>query len=496
LNNSIIEINKKKAKAGRTPVTLILHEIPKDQSEYNRNGITWVREYCEQNIDSIKGMQLVTQFLDNKHEVPFGDHGNMIVEENKVIFEDSLVVGSFEEGYIAENIEVDGKTIDAVVGRGYIYNQRFPALVDYLQEEYDNGNSIEGSVEICAATSIGNDKIIYDGGWKEKGRKPQIFEYSGHALVIGTTPADDSALLLELNSYKKKEGDSKKMKKDIINKGVTIEINKLSFDDMACLITRAFNKAMGVTDYYNDYYIHRFYPESNEVVFTKWQDVGNYFMTSYKVENNSVTIGDIIQVSEEWVPVSNSQSVEVNINKIKEIITNKGGNEGMNVEELNAKIVELTAQLTELNTKVTELNSANVEKDNKITELNSLLVEANKTIEEVNGKCSALEVECNGYKEEKEKMEKEKRQAEINTYFETEIPKNNFEETEVNSLKEYVEKCDLEGLKKAEADLIVKKFKEGKIAEIEINSKKEGNIFFHTKEEKLDDIEVGKSLFK
>jgi hypothetical protein len=54
----------------------------------------------------------------------------------------------------------------------------------------------------------------------------------------------------------------------------------------------------------------------------------------------------------------------------------------------------------------------------------------------------------------------------------------------------------LEGLKKAEADLIVKKFKEGKIAEIEINSKKEGNIFFHTKEEKLDDIEVGKSLFK
>ncbi|MDD3383939.1 MAG: hypothetical protein PHX46_03935, partial [Bacilli bacterium] len=246
MQNSIIEISKKKSKAGRTPITMILHKINKDDTECNKNGITWVREYCENNIDSIKGMQLVAQFLDSDHEIPFGDHGNIkIIEENKVIFEDSLVVGSFMKGEIVENIEINGETIDAVVGKGYIYDQRFPSLVSYLQEQYDNGNSVEGSVEISAAKSLGNEKIIYDGGWKEKFRKPQIFEYSGHALVIGTSPADSSALMLELNSYRKKEGENKNMNKNIINKGAVIEMNKLNYYDICSLITRAFNKAMG-----------------------------------------------------------------------------------------------------------------------------------------------------------------------------------------------------------------------------------------------------------
>ena len=142
-----------------------------------------------------------------------------------------------------------------------------------------------------------------------------------------------------------------------------------------------------------------------------------------------------MQVEEDWKPISDSQPVEVNINKIREIITNKGGKESMTIEELNAKIAELNAQLTELNTQTTELNSANVEKDAKIAELTETLVDVNKSLEEVNAKYSTLEVECNGYKEEKVQAEVEKKKVEINTYFETEIPKNNFEEAEVNSLK-------------------------------------------------------------
>jgi hypothetical protein len=317
LNNSIIEINKKKAKAGRTPIKLILHTIHKDDTEYNKNGISWIKEYCEQNIESIKGMQLVTQFLDDKHEIPFGDHGNMKIEENKVIFEDSLVVGSFTKGYIAEGIEVNGKTIDAVVGEGYIYNQRFPKLVDYLQEQYDNGNSVEGSVEICADESKGYSQIIYDGGWKPKGRKPEIFQYSGHALVIGTTSADSDALMLELNSYKKNK-ETNNMKNKVI------ELNKISYDDIATLITRAINEAMGESSYYGDYYIYKFYPLDSQVVFRKWNDVGVYYMTTYKVENSTVTIGEIIKVEEDWKPVSNAEPVEINAKRIKEII--KGGN--------------------------------------------------------------------------------------------------------------------------------------------------------------------------
>jgi hypothetical protein len=499
LQNSIIEISKKTAKAGRTPIKLILHEIYTDTNSYNKNGISWNRIYTEENMDSVKGSPIVTQFIDKENSIPLGGHGEMNSVDGDVYFEDSLVVGTFENAFIAEDIEVNGKTISALIGEGYIFNQRFPHLVEYLQEQYDNNIPVEGSIEINADKSKGNKKIIYDGGYKEKGRVPQIYQYSGYALLFGEPPADDSAMMLELNSYRKKEGENKNMSdknKNIINKGAVIEMNKLNYYDICSLITRAFNKAMGSDEYGYEYDIHRFYPIDSQVVFSKWREVGKYYSTNYTIENSTVTIGEIIQVEEDWKPVSNSQAVEINIEQIRQIITNqKGGSGQMNVEELNAKITELSGQINELNIKVTELNSSNGEKDTKITELNETLSTVNKSLEEANEKCSALEVECNGYKKEKEKVEKEKKQAEINSYFETEIPKNKFEEAEVNSLKEFVEKCDLEGLKKAEADLIVKRFKEGKLTGIETNSKKEDNLFFHTKEEKLDDIEAGKSLF-
>ena len=488
MNNSIIEISKKKAKAGRTPVKLILHKLPQDANESNKNGIHWVKEYCEDNIDTIAGMQLVAQFLDDKHEVPFGSHGNMVLEENKVIFEDSLVVGSFEKGYVAEGIEVNGETIDAVVGEGYIYNQRFPKLVEFLQEQYDGQTPVEGSVEICASASKGNTKIIYDGGYKEVGRKPQIFDYSGHALVIGEVPADCSAVLMELNSYKKKEETLKKIKD-----GVSIETNKLSYDDLSTLITRAINIAMG-RGYY-EYYIHRFYPDTGEIVFKRWEDVGVYYMTTYQIDKTAVVLSDIMQVEEDWKAVSQTEPVEVNATKIKEYLQKEGGSSQMNVEELNNKISELSGQITELNTKITGFETEIVEKNSKIAELEGTLVEANKSLEETKAKFTEVETEVNAYREKEQKAAEDQKKVEINAYFDNEIPKNHFEEAEVNTLKEFVEKCDLEGLKNAEKDLVFKRFKEGKLS-IETNTKEEKNdLFFHVKEPKLNDVEAGKALF-
>jgi len=135
------------------------------------------------------------------------------------------------------------------------------------------------------------------------------------------------------------------------------------------------------------------------------------------------------------------------------------------------EIDELNKQLGEVNAKVAELNSTIEEKDTKMAEVNEALATANKSLEEINDKYTELETECNKYKDEKEQMEKERLQTEVNAYFENEIPKNKFDETEVNALKEYVEKCDLEGLKKAESDLIVKKFKE-KVNAVETNTAK------------------------
>ena len=537
IKNSVIEISKKTAKAGRTPIKLILHQIHRDLSDYNGNGIHWDKGYTENNIESVKGMPLVAQFIDDEHKIPFGSHGNMeIIEENRVIFEDSLVVGSFESAYIAENIEVNNQIIDALVGVGYIYDQRFPSLVDYLQEEYDNGNSVEGSIEICADKSLGNKKIIYDGGWKEKSRIPQFYQYSAHALVIGEVAADQNALLLELNTLKKKEVNILPDDKD---KNI-IEINAMNYNDISTIIESKFNKKMNENESnYCYYYVHKFYPTISTFIMKSWDKTGEYFQITYTVENGEVKLGDTIKVEENWSPINGEQGIEVNT-PIKNIISKYKKEEKIKMDEkivlelnqkiedkineinsltksleqkelevntltksLDEKVVEIntiTEKVKELEAKVTEVNTLTQktqELDSKIEELNTTIVEVNKLLEAEKVEKESLTVEVNSFREEKTKLESEAKLAEVNAYFETEITKNGFEEAEVNSLKSFVDAVDLDGLKKAEAELCAKKFKE-MISEgnsVETNTK--NDMFISIKEKDVKRIPGSiRSFFK
>ena len=45
-----------------------------------------------------------------------------------------------------------------------------------------------------AGTKDNDGEIIYDGGWKEQGRVPMVYDYIGHS-IISITPADDAALV-------------------------------------------------------------------------------------------------------------------------------------------------------------------------------------------------------------------------------------------------------------------------------------------------------------
>ena len=484
--NSVIEISKKTSMAGRTPIKLILHQIHKDSTDYNGNGIHWDKGFTENNIGSVKGMPLVAQFMDNENKIPFGSHGDMVVEENRVIFEDSLVVGSFESAYIAENIEVNNEIIDALVGVGYVYDQRFPELIDYLQEEYDSGNSVEGSIEICADKSLGNKKIIYDGGWKEKNRIPKSYQYSGHALVIGEVPADHNALLLELNTLKKKEVNI--LPDNLDNKDKTIiEVNAMNYNDISMIVESKFNKKQNIDESnYSYYYVHKFYPTISTFIMKSWDKTGEYLQVTYTVENGEVKLGDIInKVEEDWKPLNGEESVEVNT-PVKNILNNQTKEESKKMDEkivleLNQKIEDkineinaltksveqketeinsLTKSLEEKATEINTLTEKATQLDEKVIELNTSIVEVNKLLESEKAEKESLTVEVNSFREAKIKTESDAKIAEVNAYFDTEISKNGFEESEVNSLKTFVESIDLEGLKKAEAELCAKKFKE------------------------------------
>lgn len=176
---------------GRRKVKLALHEIYPDRTQWNRNGITYLEQYTRDNADSVKGMPLCVEFLDDDKDMPYG-HGLTGSKGNISLFEDSVQVGTCEDWSI-EDIEIDGENHRCLCATGYINENRYPHFVEWLEKQLERGNPVYGSIEFVG-TKDNDGEIIYDGGWKEEGRVPMIYDYIGYSL-ISIAPADDAALV-------------------------------------------------------------------------------------------------------------------------------------------------------------------------------------------------------------------------------------------------------------------------------------------------------------
>lgn len=97
----IFSESKKKGQNGRRKFKLVLYKIQPDNcidtenevgTEYNLNGITWIREYCEQALGSIEGMFLRCEFLDEDRTEICG-HGMTEIEDGVPIFENATTIG-------------------------------------------------------------------------------------------------------------------------------------------------------------------------------------------------------------------------------------------------------------------------------------------------------------------------------------------------------------------------------------------------------------------
>lgn len=196
--NKILEINKRVG--GRKNIRMVLLTIH-EEGEMNRNGITWVEQYVLDNLESIKGIPICATFLDEDKEDLY-DHGYTETVESEdgksePLFLNSESVGVIEDAKI-EVIEIDGETKKVLVGYGYIFCQRYPNLCEKL-ESY----KVKSSIEIMG-TDENDRKIIYDGGYKEKGRKPMVFDFTGTCL-LGVLEADENCYVLEVAENKNKE---------------------------------------------------------------------------------------------------------------------------------------------------------------------------------------------------------------------------------------------------------------------------------------------------
>lgn len=194
--NKIVELSQ--AVMGRRKIKMVLHEIYPDRQKWNHNGITYLEQYTRDNADSVKGMPLCAEFLDGDKDIPYG-HGLTGYIKNMPVFENSVQVGTFETWSI-EDVEIDNEKHRCLCATGYINSNRYPNFVRWLEKQIESGNTIYGSVEM-SGTRDNDGEIIYEDGWKEKGRVPMIYDYIGHS-IISITPADDAALVTAFDMAK------------------------------------------------------------------------------------------------------------------------------------------------------------------------------------------------------------------------------------------------------------------------------------------------------
>lgn len=203
----IFSESKKKGQNGRRKFKIILYKIYPDDcideeqqvgTEYNLNGITWIKEYCEKALPSIKGMFLRCEFLDDERTELCG-HGMTDIIDDVPIFENATTIGTFTDGYIDEIEDENGDKVLVCIGVGEIDSSCYHNFCEKLDENIANGIFPKGSIEIMRTEE--NDGIVYKYGYKDKGRIPTEFIHSGYAL-LGITPSDDTAKLVELNEHK------------------------------------------------------------------------------------------------------------------------------------------------------------------------------------------------------------------------------------------------------------------------------------------------------
>jgi len=517
--------------AGRVKIKMSSNKVVGYQSleTANSNGICWLEEYVEKNKDTIIGAPYVVDWLYTKEEgIPSGHGTQSYTEDGNVVFTGETV-GTIMEAYVTD-IDIDGVSKKVLMTEGYLFTQRNQPLIDFLKSQKEEGNTIFGSVEINGKN--GGKTIKYlDGNKNSDGtlkmdRVPVEFSFSGLAILYIATPSDNSSQIFELNTLKE-DVEYKELEKDLdlnisekedndlakskTKQAQTIELNELSHDDIAMLITKAFNRAKSDYEGCYEYYIHRFYPASGRVIMREWSccDLAEYHMTTYTLENNILTLGEIVKVEEEWVAIEGETEVEINAELIKEYIVNSADNTNDTNKEvkkkMEEKILELNQKIEENSNTITDLGKQLVELQTKLNDSNEAVVNANKALEESTAKVEVLEVESNelktlkaGIETEKEASELEAKTVEINAYFENDIKTNGFADEEVETLKEYVEKCDFEGLRNAEAELCVKKIKEMKKTvkeeeeELEVETNSLITNFISIKEKEVKEIKDGK----
>jgi len=215
----IFELSETQARGGKRPIKLIMHRIMDTPDDYQDNGISWKEEYVREALKRIAPAEIVVDYLDKgmtADETEISGHGligqgtDYDGNPMPMFSVTSEVVGSITGGEIT-TVELNGAPTKVLMAYGVLFEHRCPGLVDYLKQHVPEGN-VMGSVEIVG-TPENNNVIVYEDGYKEHGRVPMQYEYSGYAILSGAVPpADEAAHVLEINNKEDGSMDETKLR--------------------------------------------------------------------------------------------------------------------------------------------------------------------------------------------------------------------------------------------------------------------------------------------
>lgn len=210
--NNILEISKRANKDGRVRSKIAFLKIHDGKSETNKNGIHWKKEYIEKEMDTAVGMPICAELLDKETPLTHGLTGYEVRENgaNEPLFENSVVVGACESVSIETIQDQEGNQIEALVGDCVFYNQRYPKFIKWVRKNYVLG-TVDTSIEIMGKLENDNH-IVYEEGDEATNdfRTPMVFSFTA-SCVLGVTPADDDAIILEISQKQSNKEDKKEM---------------------------------------------------------------------------------------------------------------------------------------------------------------------------------------------------------------------------------------------------------------------------------------------
>ena len=235
------------ARGGKRPIKMILHRIMESPDDYQDNGVSWKEEYVVEAAQRINAADIAVEYLskgETGENTEIGGHGYSGERSDAdgkpmpSFNADSEVVGTITGAYVT-SVELGGKSVKVLMADGVIYEHRHPGLVEYLKERVPKGE-VMGSVEIVGCPE-NNNEIVYEDGYKPKGRVPMRYEYAGYAILSASVePADKACYVLEINNKEDECMDEAKAREFVdeikqelhnvldANTKLTAEINSLN----------------------------------------------------------------------------------------------------------------------------------------------------------------------------------------------------------------------------------------------------------------------------